>query len=124
MDQQTKDKYSITFTNRVIDFGIFGKKSRKILSINNAVVSEFFLDWNNPEELDEYLIPDIDDVLQGVAIERSNGSETISISINSNFVVFYVDNVGTDHPQIPTSDFKEIVEGWRDFLLTPPLNEF
>ena len=51
--------------------------------------------------------------------EVENGSETISIY---NDKVDFYDNDFNYVGNIPTQDFKEIVIGWRDFLLATPLN--
>jgi hypothetical protein len=78
--------------------------------------------WSNSSDIDEYLIPDINKVLDGTEQELENGSEIVSVVIQSDWVTFYLDRNGSNYPQINTNEFKEIVEGWRDFLLQPPLN--
>jgi hypothetical protein len=122
MNSETINKYQIKFTNRVLDFGKYGKEIRKTMNINHHTLGEFLTCWDNPDDLTNYLIPDIDDILNGHQSEIINGSETITINLRSDWVTFYIDGVGTNYPEINTNDFREIVEGWRDFLLQPPLN--
>lgn len=121
MKQALISQYSISFENKILDFAS-GSVVCKIININNNSLGEFLTAWGNPQEINDLLIPDIEDVLNGVASLRENGSETISIDITPTSVIFYISNVGTNYPKIPTLDFKEIVVGWRDFLLQPPLN--
>jgi hypothetical protein len=113
--------YSLVFQNKIADFGIHGKRIHKIFNSNNSTLLEFFNDWTNPDDITKLLLPDINDVLNGIATLRENGSETISIDIEPNVVTFYIKNVGFNRPQIPSCDFLQIAIAWRDFLLQPPV---
>ncbi len=121
MNQNIIDLYEINFQNRIEDSKFHGRKISKFPFTNDSILTTFLYDWN-AREINEYLISDIEDVLNGVLPEAQNGSETITIVIEPATTTFYIDNVGTNYPEVPTRDFKEIVIGWRDFLLTSPLN--
>jgi len=116
MTQNIVNQYKITFINKV------SKKDKTITKIPNSIndtLSVFLFNWNS-DEINEILLPDIDKALSNINSEIENGSETISILIYQDKVDFYDDD-GFAY-QISTKDFKEIVIGWRDFLLTPPLS--
>lgn len=119
MNQNIVNQYKISFTNNVIEFVDSGKEISKIPNTNSNYLSNFLDDFN-AQEIDELLLSDINDALLNPNSEIENGSETISIIIYQNRVDFYDDD-GFVY-ELPTIDFKEIVIGWRDFLLTPPLN--
>jgi len=121
MNQKIIDLYKINFQNQIEDSKFHGRQIDKFPFTNDSILTTFLYDWS-AREINEYLISDIDDVLNNSVPNAQNGSETITIVINPQNTIFYIDNVGTNYPKIPTKDFREIVIGWRDFLLTPPLN--
>jgi hypothetical protein len=112
------NQYQINFVNKINNFEIGGKEITKIPNTSNKYLDEFLFNWN-AQEINEILLPDINQALVTPNSEIENGSETISILIYQNKVDFYADDGSYS---LPTLDFKEIVIGWRDFLLTPPLN--
>ena len=115
------DKYKINFYNSIYENPVTEiKKIDKIPSTNNKFLITFLYSWSRPSDIDELLLPDIETVLNEEEIELENGSETIQIIIYLDYVTFYPEH--TDTFSIPTSDFKEIIIGWRDFLLEAPLN--
>lgn len=120
MNQNLVNQYQINFVNKVNDFKNRGKVT-KIPNTNNQYLDEFLFNWS-VEEMDEYLIPYLVQVLNGTLPEYETGSETITVLVKPTLTHFLIDDVGTNYPNIPTQDFKEICIGWRDFLLTPPLN--
>jgi hypothetical protein len=120
MSPELISQYQISFQNKIIDFEKQGKVIYKILSTNNSFISEFFLDWRNGIEIQDYLLPDIESILNNEEDEIQVESETFSVLMYQNKVVFYPENHDTF--EIPTLDFKEIAIAWRDFLLEPPLN--
>lgn len=120
MNQSLINIYQIELRNKVIDYDIKGKEVRKIIITNNNYLDMFLDDWS-VEDIEEILLPDISQALSDSNVEIQNGSETVSILIYQNKVDFYTFDDGFVYT-MPTSDFKQIVEGWRDFLLTPPLN--
>ena len=83
-------------------------------------LTTFLYSWSRPSDIDELLLPDIETVLNEKEIELENGSETIQIIIYLDLVTFYPEQKDTF--SIPTLEFKEIIIGWRDFLLESPLN--
>ncbi|MCD0476064.1 hypothetical protein LPB87_16825 [Flavobacterium sp. EDS] len=116
MNQNIINLYKIEFINKISQYD---QKITKISNLKNDTFSAFLFDWN-ADEINKLLLPDIEEALSSATSEIENGSETISIILYQDKVHFYDDNGFTY--QITTKDFKEIVIGWRDFLLTPPLN--
>lgn len=121
MHQGIMDKYKINFYNSIYEGPVTKiKHIDKIPSTNNKFLTTFLYSWSRPSDIDELLLPDIETVLNEEESELDNGSETIQITIYLDLVIFYPEN--SDSFSIPTVDFKEIVIGWRDFLLESPLN--
>ncbi|MBE7176471.1 MAG: hypothetical protein INR69_08720 [Mucilaginibacter polytrichastri] len=119
MDSHIKDKYKISFENKILTFETGERINSKVVKINDSTIEEFLAGWFNADEIQEYLLPDIELAMKDSTSEIDNGMETISIVLFHDKVRFYPEN----KPQvtIPIYDFKEIVEGWRDFLSQPPL---
>ena len=115
------NKYEISFSNKILNFKT-GNKIVKIVDVNNPILDEFLNGWFSAEEINELLLPDIDDALSNPNAALENGSETVFIYIYYQTVKFLKDDTQGWVYEIPTQDFKEIVLLWRDFLLTPPLN--
>ncbi|UIR56357.1 hypothetical protein LZQ00_00680 [Sphingobacterium sp. SRCM116780] len=115
------NKYEISFSNKILDFKT-GNEIVKIVNVNNPILGEFLIGWFSAKEIDELLLPDVDDALSNPNAALENGSETVSIYIYYQTVKFHKDNIQGWAYELPTQDFKEIVLLWRDFLLTPPLN--
>ena len=119
MNENIINKYQLRFQNKIFDFEVHGKEIRKIIQSNVPILDEFLSDWN-ANEITDYLLQDTEDVLMEQQKEISNGSETVMIILHLDEVDFYPNN--GDIVSIPTEDFKEIVLGWQNFLLAPPLN--
>jgi hypothetical protein len=122
MNELIKNRYGIKFENVIFERNQFGKEIHKMIDINIFSLGVFLMGWNKPDKIDQRLLPDIYDVLNGVSDLRENASPTMQIEITPIETVFYDNRAGYDFPRIPTADFKEIVEAWRDFLLDPPLD--
>lgn len=120
MNQQLIEKYQVNFTNKVMDMGVYGKKISKIPH-TNSIVSSFLYGWGSDDLTDE-VIPQIEKVLSGELAEYESGSDLVEITVGPSTTVFYLDDVGRNYPVVPTVEFRELVEGWRDFLLQPPLD--
>ncbi len=120
MTQTIIDTYNVRLINKTIQFPIRGKIVQKIIEVNNTYLAELLNSLENPQDITDYLITDIDQALASASSEIEGGSETIEVVIFQTKVDLYNDS-GFVYT-IPTSDFKEIVVGWRDFLLTSPLN--
>lgn len=122
MNQNLINQYQVNFVNEVYHNPISNLNYiTKIPNVENDYLFQFLFNWS-AEEIDEYLLPFLNQVINGSLSEYDTGSETIIVLIKPNLTYFLIDNVGTNYPTIPTQDFKEICIGWRDFLLTPPLN--
>lgn len=119
MNQNIIDKYQIRLINEIENWEGY-KEIDKSIKSNNQYLDEFLIDWTAPK-INELLLPDFEEAMANQGEKIINGSETINIHIYNNVVEFY--NSDYDFvSELPTQDFKEIVIGWRDFLLTPPLN--
>lgn len=119
MDKNIINQYKINFHNLVEQFPGLPKEIDKVPDTNNEFLSTFLYTWR-AQDINETLVPDINIALMNPESEIENGTETITILIYQDRVEFYDDD-GFVY-KLPTHDFKEIVIGWRDFLLTPPLN--
>ena len=119
MNQNIISNYNIILANRIFEWEFRGKEIHKSIDTNNIYLTNFLNDYN-ARWINENLLPDIEMALLDQNSEIENGSESVSIMIYHNRVELY-DNDGFVY-ELPTQDFKEIVIGWRDFLLTPPLN--
>jgi hypothetical protein len=119
VNQNIINQYRINFQNQIEEPSGFSKKIDKFPNTNNEFLSMFLYEWS-AQEINDILLPDINAALLNSGSEIENGSETISILIYQDRVDFYGDD-GSVY-ELPTLDFKEIIIGWRNFLLTPPLN--
>lgn len=123
MTQELINQYKINFKNIARHNPVLGtKKNIKSPDVENLQLFYFLDDWVDTTELDSDLLPNIDVALGNSTSELEYGTQTTMILIQQNDVDFY-DIHGDYDSSIPTLDFKEIVIGWRDFLLTPPLND-
>ena len=122
MNNNIINQYQISFQNNVVNLKPNGNQILKTLEINNFTFGTFLIAWCNADDITDLLIPDINDVLDGVSDYAQNGSETITIGITPDVVTFYIDDVGTNYPTLPTTDFLQIVTLWRDFLSESPKN--
>ena len=114
MNQDIVKKYGIDFKNQIED----SHKVDKIPNTNCVELTVFLYNWE-VDELDEDLLPSINAALDEPDKEFDSGNGPV-------FIVIYTDNVFlylNDRPplSIPTIEFKQIVEGWKAFLLTHPL---
>lgn len=119
MNQNIIDKYQIRLINEIENWEGY-KEIDKSIKSNNQYLDEFLIDWTAPK-INEFLLLDIEEAMASPGEKKINGSEIINIHIYNNVVEFYNSDYDFIN-EIPTQDFKEIVIGWRDFLLTPPLN--
>lgn len=122
MEKYLIDKYKINFVNRKFDFG-GDFKIIKFPYTNSEWLTSFLSEWTRVSDLDDSdggLITDVNAALVNPSAEIESGSQLVDIIIYQNKVDFYPDS--GDLFSIPTIEFKEILLGWRDFLLTPPLD--
>ena len=68
MNQNILNQYQINFVNKINDFEIGGKEITKIPNTNNQYLFEFLFNWS-VEEMDEYLLPYLDQVLNSTLSE-------------------------------------------------------
>ena len=120
MNNSIINQYKISFQNRVEDWENFGKEINKIINTNNEPLTNFLICWSSVSEINESLLPDINEALAHPNVEINSDSPPVNIVMSDNSVDFYGYEGYIN--SIPLQDFKEIVIGWRDFLNTPPLN--
>ena len=122
MRKEIIDKYQIRFENRKIDFGQ-GPENVKLIDININDLGGFLISIKNPDYYTSELLLEIASALEGPETEEGieKGGTTVLFYIHKTRVDFY-SNYSDDFFSIPTSDFNEIIIGWRDFLLQPPLD--
>jgi len=120
MNQNIVNQYKISFQNRVDDLGNFGKEINKIINTNNEPLTNFLICWTSISEINESLLPDINEALTHPNVEVNSDSPPVDIVMSDNLVDFYGYEGYIN--SIPLQDLKEIVIAWRDFLNTPPLN--
>ena len=121
MNANIISQYQIDFINQIYHNPISNLNYiSKIPNIDNEYLFQFLYDWS-AEGITDDLLPAINQVINGLINEYETGSETTTLNIFQNKVDFY-DNDLNYVGNIPTQDFNEICIGWRDFLLTPPLN--
>jgi hypothetical protein len=119
MNNEIVAQYGIEMSNYVMDFPGFGKELHKSMSINIEIVGVFFHGWK-AAEIDDSLLPDIEEALATPGSEVQTGSPTVTVLIYNDIVDFY-DRDLNFVITIPTLDLKEIAIMYRDFLLEPPL---
>lgn len=113
-DKGLIDKYDLNFYNLISPNG----KIDRIPDLNIGGLSLCLFEWS-VEDIENYILPDINRALNEVDAEFESGSEIVSVTFDKDDVYFLMDHHPTE--SMPTLDFKQIVEGWRDFLLSPPL---
>lgn len=114
MNQDIIKKYGIDFKNKIFNYEI-----DKIPHTNFPDLTIFLYGWG-ASELNEDLLPQINAVLNEPGKEFETQNEMVLIDVNKDDVYFYSGESSQSH--MSTMEFKQIVEGWRDFLLSPPLN--
>lgn len=119
MNRSLIKNYNINFVNSIEQINNGPQRIVKYPNVQNKYLNLFLFEWSNAKEINEDLLPDIENAFSDVNYEESNASENISIMIYHDRVELYDDN-GFVY-QLPTQDFKDIVIGWRDFLLAIPL---
>jgi hypothetical protein len=118
------NQYSINFSNIVINDA--AKRVFKYPYTNSDALSSF-LDGivSDDYNINDDIIAPINVVLEGESLVEYLDSITIAeVTLDFCRFVFPSDGSSFLTPDfiMPTTDFKEIVLAWRDFLLEPPLN--
>jgi len=119
MDQIIIDKYKINFYNKIVPY-FDGGRIEKIPDTDH-VVSSFLIDWS-ADDINNYVIPNLDSVINGNLDEFETGTEIMLVVVESSVTTFYPDSREQNFPSMATADFKEILIGWSEFLLQPPLS--
>jgi hypothetical protein len=124
MNKNIIDQYSINFSNIVINDA--DKRVFKYPYTNSDALSSF-LDGivSDDYNINDDIIAPINFVLEGESLVEYLDSITIAeVTLDFCRFVFPSDGSSFLTPDfiMPTTDFKEIVLAWRDFLETPPLH--
>jgi hypothetical protein len=124
MNQNLINQYSINFSNIVINDA--AKRVFKYPYTNSDALSSF-LDGivSDDYNINDAIIAPINFVLEGESLVEYLDSSTIAeVTFDFCRFVFPSDSSSflTPYFIMPTTDFKEIVLAWRDFLETPPLH--
>jgi hypothetical protein len=115
------EKYNLTFANQ-ITHGFFDKTV-----IGNNIFATFLSSMIDLDNITQG-IQNVDYYLNGgeyVSEKEYVSTEIFSAIIDNEHVsIFYSIGSDTFTPLciIPLVDFKEVLNAWRDFLLTPPLH--
>ncbi|MDN5288988.1 MAG: hypothetical protein JWR38_5262 [Mucilaginibacter sp.] len=93
----------------------------KTISSPNSVLDQFITDYRTPNNVNNFLLSEINNVLNGISSAETLISESmISVIVSSNISKFYQDPdySVTDNPDysMPTQDLKEIAEAWMSYL--------
>ncbi|MGY4539058.1 hypothetical protein ACVW0P_003484 [Mucilaginibacter sp. UYNi724] len=117
MRKEIITKYGINFQNRVDDGEV-----NKLPIADWGGITTLLYEWG-PDDIvdpDHGLLTDIDKALANPNSEIQAGSTMVDLLIYQDRVEF--EYRGGGGGTMPTSDLREIVVGWRDFLLTPPFD--
>lgn len=117
MTNEIIGKYGIDFQNRIDD----GEVDKFPGSNGPMDITGLLYEWKSVEDINSGLLADIEEALANPHSEVESGSTPVLITIHKDIVYFYP-TWSEGVSSMPTADLKEIIVGWRDFLLTPPLN--
>ena len=117
MTKEIIKKYGIDFENKIVK-GIVNK----IPGANQSkYITLLLYEWISVADINDGLLADIEEALADPNSEIEGGSTPVLIVIHHDVVDFYA-AWSEDRDSMPTANLREIVIGWRDFLLSPPLN--
>ena len=124
-------QYNISFENSILSMPVTKTnevfKTFYVSNEQHAMLALFFIDYYNVEDLQENVFDLIQNIFDGKSSEEHTGTQSgIATYITFNEVKF-VDfhSPGTylnPDLRIPTSDFLEIANEWRNFLQEEPFN--
>lgn len=120
------DSYKISMYNRKTSAR--GMVTNDKFFLGGEQMESFFgLSYNDPDNLNEILIPTVEHFFNGDN-PPLDWNDTTFTGID-NTAIIYIDAVcffshqsGNVLQTVPISHFKIIAEAWRDFLLQPPLD--
>jgi hypothetical protein len=120
-EEEILNTYGIEFVNKVTVYKR-AKRIWKIANSHNNSLAMFLTDWNSITEINEDLLPVIDEVLNGEVVEGRSDSEFIWVELGYLYTKFWWMRTGRNintppSYSIPTEHFKVIVAEWRDFLM-------
>ncbi|MBS1520284.1 MAG: hypothetical protein JST50_04770 [Bacteroidetes bacterium] len=110
------ETYKVQFSKRIIN-----KRTLKLIYSINDVLDQCIADYKTVDEVNNFLIAEINKVLNGVSSSETIISESmVSVVISSDTTKFYQDpnyspTASPDY-SIPTQDFKVIAQAWLSYL--------
>ena len=116
MNQALINKYKILFKNKLFTFENGKAEYVPTAETSNIYLTDFLLSWTSPAEIEEYLIPEIEKILNGLSVKFETGTETISMDIGATTAIFYTENKNGLYPEIPTADLLSTLISWKEFL--------
>jgi hypothetical protein len=117
MKQNLINQYNIRLQNKTLRWeGFAENKTIRIIETCHPFLTDFLNDYS-AEDLTDDIIPETEKVMNGTCEEFETGSATVSVSVFIGKVDFY-DHSMNFVGHIPVQDFKDICEGWRDFLIS------
>lgn len=87
------------------------------------LLTEFLYIWVDSADIDEVLVPKLEDILNGIIEKGDSGAHSTYIEITQTETDFYAEESEVPDLTIPTQDFYDILILWRNFLNEPPLHQ-
>lgn len=121
--QELIDTYQLAFVNKQIqanpdpNYYIL-----KFPETSNDLLTEFLYVWNDSSEIDEILIPKLEDILNEAVENDYSDADSIYVYITQTETDFYTRDAELPDFTLPTQDFYDILILWRNFLNETPLD--
>lgn len=122
--QKLIDKYQLVFENKQIQAN--PDPSHYIFKWPDTIhhlLTEFLYIWNNQVNIDEIILPKLEDILNGVVEKGYSGAHSTYIDITQTETDFYAEESELPDFTLPTQDFYDILILWRNFLNEEPLED-
>lgn len=120
------EKYKIKFFNKVTNMGGATWNSKRAKSENGNFIhlSHYLLPFGggNEEELRDGFISQVDQVLAGANPATIFLDLQVEQMTQQTAKLIYEYGGVTEMEELPSSDFRQILQEWYDFLKTPPLD--
>jgi hypothetical protein len=119
--QELINEYQIVFENKQIQLDPDPNYSiYKTPSTNRDLLTQFLIDWNDPDEIEETMVTKLENVLSNEVEMDESDAHNVYVNIFPNESQFYSITSQTPVFSIPTQDFYDILILWRDFLREAP----
>jgi hypothetical protein len=108
------EKYDVKFYEElVLD------EYEPMMSSIDAILSWFISDFSDSDNVNEFIIDRIDNVLDGTDLERTAATQCmVYLKITIDTCTIYQNYINDAYPSftLPTKDFREIALSWRHYL--------